>query len=93
LLGNDSVNTSRGKHASTIERLFAMGVRAATVDMQWCGKHASTIERLVFFAWSVPRSYLEDKRRYKAVEGNGNERIFIAKIRYQRTSSEAIAEE
>jgi hypothetical protein len=36
-----------------------------TVAMQWFGKHASTIET-VFSAWSVPRSYLEDNRRYKA---------------------------
>jgi hypothetical protein len=53
-------------------------------------------------AWSEPRSYLEDNRRYKAVEGlvveclpagSGSGRISIAKIRYQETSSENAAEE
>jgi hypothetical protein len=59
--------------------------------MQWCGKHASTIEA-VFYAWSVPRSYLEENWRYSAVEGsavecyparNGRCRMSIAKILYQ----------
>jgi hypothetical protein len=31
-------------------------------------KHASSTIEAVFFAWSVPRSYLEDNWRYKAVE-------------------------
>jgi hypothetical protein len=40
------------------------GIRAATVAMQWLGKNVSTTET-VFSVWSMPRSYLEDKRRYK----------------------------
>jgi hypothetical protein len=37
--------------------------------MQWFDKHVSTIDT-VFSVGSVARSYLEDNRRYKAVEGS-----------------------
>jgi hypothetical protein len=52
-----------GKQTSITESVF-YGVRTATVAMQWFGKHVSTIET-AFPACSVPRSYLEDSRRYK----------------------------
>jgi hypothetical protein len=42
-------------------------VRAAMVSIQWCGKHASTTD-ILFSAWFVPRSYLEDNWRYSLVE-------------------------
>jgi hypothetical protein len=57
------------KQASNNRVTVFCGVSATTIGMQWFGKHASTIEA-VFSAWSVRRIYLENNRRYKAVEGS-----------------------
>jgi hypothetical protein len=48
--------------------VFSLGVSAATVAMQRSGKHASSTTEDVFSAWSLPRSYLKDNRRYNVVE-------------------------
>jgi hypothetical protein len=82
--------------------MFSVGVRSATVAMQRRGKRTSSTIEVVFSAWSMPRSYLEDNWRYSAVEGsvveclpasNRSWRVSIAKIHYQETSSEDTAEE
>jgi hypothetical protein len=66
LLGNDLLNIFSRQRIRSNNRV-------TSVAMQRRGKHASSTIEVVFSAWSVPRSYLEDNWRYSVIEGSAVE--------------------